>query len=153
MADGFDLRLIGDRELDRKFGRLERRVQRKYVSRAFREHLKTIRSRIVANLSGDPIEPLTGRLRAAMASAKVRAQSRNPRKRIRLGLVMPTRAELNIPPAARGYYPAVLEYGREGVPPKPFMRPAIDRYRSLDVRRIGQLIYRQLRRGEGASRR
>lgn len=148
MADGIDIRVFGDKELDRALGRLERRTQRKYVSRMFRIHLKTIRQRIVGFLSGDPVEPQTGTLRAAMQGAKTRAASRRPRSLIRLGLVWPTRAELGIAPDAKGFYPAVLEYGREGVPPKPFMRPSIDNFRRLDIRRLQRLLVRELRRGE-----
>ena len=144
--DGIDIKLLGDRELERKLARFERKLQRRIIVRAFKRHLEVVRQRIINHLSGDPVEPRTGRLRSAMATARKRSATRRPRRIVRWGLAWPTRAELGIAPDDPHFYPAAIEYGTEKVPAKPFMRPAIDRYRKLDVARLARAMKREIRR-------
>ena len=147
--DGIDIRLFGDRELERKLERFERKVQRKMIARVFRDHLEVIRDRIVRNLSGNPVHPDSGRLRNAMRSARKRAVSRRPRQMIRIGIAWPTRAELGIDADDPHFFPAAIEFGHRGAPAHPFMRPAIDAYRRLDVARIARRLRRMIRREGG----
>lgn len=148
--DGIDITVLGVPELDRKLRRFERKMQRTMLSRIFRDHLRRrIRGRILAFLSGDPIRPLTGKLREAMATARVRAAARNPRRLLRIGIAWPTRAELGIDSDDPHFYPAALEYGHKGAPAHPFIRPAIDNYRRLDVRRIARMLKKAIRREGG----
>lgn len=144
-ADRVDLSVLGDRKLDRALRRLEIRVQKKIVRAVFREHArKRIRPRIVANLSGSPVGVDTGLLREAFSKAKIRASSRRPQELVRIGVVWPTRDELQIPADAKAYYPTAVEYGHSGAPAYPYLRPAIDRYARLDRARIANALKRRI---------
>lgn len=145
MALEVDITVFGDRELERKLAKLEKTVQKKLIRRVFRKHGEVLRARIVGFLSGDPVEPRTGRLRAAMQAAPIRSSSES-RQLIRIGIVWPTRAEFGIDPDDPVFYPAVVEYGHGTVPARPYMRPAIDNYAKFDMHRIRRRLARELKK-------
>ncbi len=150
MRDGFDIRVFGDKELERAFGKLTRRLQRKYIVRVFKQHLEVVRSRIIGFLSGHPIEVRTGRLLSAMTNARKRPSTRRPRALVRWGIEWPTRQELGIDAEDPHFFPSALEYGTSTMRARPFMRPAIDNFRKLDIARIARRLRAELRK-EGAS--
>ena len=139
------VRVVGDKEVQRRLNELDAKISKKIVRRIFRAHAKKVRERVVRNLSGFPVQRRTGTLQMAMMSAPIRAASRRPRRLIRIGIAWPSRTELGIDAGDPHFYPAAVEYGHGTVPPKPFMRPAIDNYKSLDVWRITRALRAALR--------
>lgn len=129
---------IGDRALQRKLNRLETRTAKKVVSAAFRKSAKRIRRRVVQNLSGNPVQVRRGELRRLFERAKIRGSSR--RGRIRIGIVEPDRDELGITSGDPNYWPYAVEYGHGGVPPHPYLRPAVDDHYDQEVAEIGRDI-------------
>lgn len=128
-----DISLVGDKELLKKFARLEGTEGRKLVVKAMRNSAKRMKPIIAA---ATPVK--TGKLKAGMAKAKVR--SAGSRSLIRLGLVMPTREELDIPADAKGYYPFALEYGTEDgrMAPRRFIRGTVDAHADAELAAIGR---------------
>lgn len=135
-----DITVLGDREIERALTRLPEREAPKIVRRAFRDSAKRLRPKIAA---ATPVD--TGRLKRGMAAAKVRSAARK-RGEIKVGVVMPTREELGIPPGATAYYPYVLEYGSAtlGRPPLRFVRGTVDANRESEWRQIGRDIGRHM---------
>ena len=131
-----DISVIGDKELVKMFERVEAKVGRKFAATAMRNSAKRLRPKIAANTPVD-----TGKLKAGMARAKVRSASKK-RDQIRIGLAMPTRAELGIPADAEGYYPYVLEYGTSDgrIPPRRFIRGTVDANKDVEWAAIGKEI-------------
>ncbi len=156
----FDIKLIGDKALKRQLRHLGTKGQRNAIGRAFREHLRTDMVRLIyKNLSGgggagNSPGQITGFTRAAFGSMDVKA-GKSRRGMIRIGLVWPSRDELDIPEYVPGtksyYYPASLVYGQRpgkrrsvSVRPYPFLRPAIDSNRQSHYRKIGKRLGKQI---------
>jgi hypothetical protein len=55
-------------------------------------------------------------------------------------IVTGTRLELGIPIDAKGYYPAVIEYGTSKQAAKPFMRVALAQLRTHVIKKTGDYI-------------
>lgn len=125
--------LSGDKELNRVFKRLEAKTQKKIVRKAIRNGAKRAKARIVSNIKSRGLIK-SGRMLSGFERAKIRSASRNPRKTIRIGPELPSRADLNIDPADKSYYPYALEKR------KPFIRPAIDDHLNSEFRTIGREI-------------
>lgn len=133
MARGFDIRLVGDKELQRAFKRLEVQMQRRIVRAGMRAAARKARDYVVANLSGRLVDVITGRTLAAFRRMRIRQRSR--RGLVLLGLELPSRAELGIDASAKHYYPAALEYGHGSVAPRSFVRKAVDEH-EVELRSI-----------------
>ncbi len=144
-AGGIDIRMIGDKKLSRKFAGLERKTQGKIVRPALRNSAKRIKPEIVKRVSGLPVGVVTGRYLAAWQKAKIR-RGKGKRGLIRIGIASPTREELGISPQDPFYFPNAIEYGHEGAPPHPHMRPAVDENRGREHRLIGREIGRGIER-------
>lgn len=155
-AKDFDIKLIGDKALKRQLRHLGTKGQRNAIGRAFRDHLRTdVVREVYKNLSaggGADNSPgqITGFTRAAFGSMDVRS-GKSRRGMIRIGLVYPSRDELDIDVDDPHYYPMALEYGQRpgarrsvGVRPFPFVRPAIDRNRMSHYRKIGKRLGAQI---------
>lgn len=141
-----DISLVGDKALLKQLANLGKpATQKKAVRPALRKSAKRIKSRVIANLSGHPVAPKTGRLRDAFKGEKIHALPRS-RVIIGMGFDMPTRASLGIDPSEKGFYPMSLEYGhakgagKSAAPPHPFIRPAVDSNRESELTLIGQDI-------------
>ena len=139
MRSGIDISMVGDKDLEKKFRRLEDKVQKRIVRKALRAAAKRIKGRVVAKVSGDPVGVQTGRYRQAIQSTKVVAAKRSPGM-ISLGLPMPFREALGISPKDRHYFPAALEYGSDNASARPHFRPAVDENRAEEFRQIGRDI-------------
>ncbi len=141
-----DISLVGDKELLKQLANLGKpATQKKAVRPALRKSAKRIKPRVLANLSGSPVAPHTGRLLAAMAAQKVHAIGRS-RTVIGAGFDMPTRESLGIDPSDKYYYPIAVEYGhvrgagKSAAPPRPYIRPAVDSNRESELNQIGKDI-------------
>lgn len=120
-----DIKLLGDKQLETAFLQLPILMNKKIARKAVRGSAKGLRPKLAM---ATPVR--TGKLRAAMAAAKVRSAS-NRRHVIRFGVLMPTREELGIPQDTLvkkyGYYPLILEYGTAHVSPMMWIRRTADR--------------------------
>jgi HK97 gp10 family phage protein len=136
---GWDISIVGDKALQRRFNRLSRGVQGKILRKVIRDGAKRAKKRVIDNLSGSPVMVQTGETRAAFEKAKIRTASRS-RDSIRIGMVTPTPEELGIPQGAKHYYPFAIEYGHVRAEPRPFIRPAIDDHRKQEIAIMGREI-------------
>lgn len=140
-GSAIDISLLGEKALQQKLKKLPGVVQRKVVTRAMRNEAKRVKARVVHNLSGVKVGVVTGQTLAAFKRAKVRSGA-HKRGTIRLGMVMPTREELRIPPGAKHFYVGAVEYGHKGAPPHPFIRPAVDEHKEQSRRALAAEIGR-----------
>ena len=118
------------------------------LRKVMKQAAKQANQYVVQNLSGAKVRQVTGKTRRAFANAKVRVISR--RAVIKVGYEPPTREELEIPPDDPNYYPYALEFGHDGVPPYPFIRPALDEHRgelaALILTEMERILKQELRR-------
>ena len=129
-GDGFDISILGDEALSKKFKSLEKAVQGKMLLPAMREAMKPVLSAARAAAPRDK-----GMLARKIKLSSVRLRGKGKGIAVRT----PTRAQLGIPKGAKGYYPAHLEYGTRKMAARPYMRPALETNRSrvLDSLRTG----------------
>lgn len=108
-----NISLLGDKELERKFRKLEPRIQKKYVLQAFRKSAKRLKAHIMDNVLGAVVSPDTGRYAAALLLAKPKtpADFKGKKGVTGIGIDLPRRNVLGIGPKEKWYYPSVLEYG------------------------------------------
>lgn len=139
MADTFDISMLGDKELVRALDKLQRKDAARILRQELRKSAGRTKTRLLRNLSGYPVAVDTGTTRDAFKKARVKS-ARARRGDIRLGIEMPARADLGISPTDKFYYPTAIEYGYDGVPARPFMRPAVDEHKEDEYRRIGGAI-------------
>jgi HK97 gp10 family phage protein len=129
MAKAISLNLSGDAELEKKFSELEFKFQKKIATKAIDVAAKDV---LVRTRSLVPVD--SGRLRRSLKKRAIK------RTRNRIGRVIQTgsREELGIEPTDNSYYPAALEYGdsRRGIPPKSFLRRAVDTMRIQTLKTI-----------------
>ena len=159
-AKGYvDIRVFGDRELERMLRQLPSyKTQKKVVRPALREAAERIHGYVLDNLRGRILHPKTFRYLSGMAAQRIHAV---PRSRYRIGVAfdMPTRAEMWIDPDDKHYYPFALEYGydyvdkhgnRREMAPKAPIRRAVDDNRDAELHviayTIGQRVTREARR-------
>jgi len=128
---GIDISGLGDARLQARLKRLDAKVQKKVVRKALRAGAKMVLAAARALVSAD-----TGALRAGLKPRALKAR----RGTFGVQVMTPTREQLGIPADASGYYPAVLEYGAEGHPARPFLRPALDQARSTATSAIREAI-------------
>jgi HK97 gp10 family phage protein len=113
--------ITGVREIDRKLRLLEPRVQKKVVRQAMRAGLKILQAEVKVQV---PVR--TGLTRSAVQIRALRARKRGSVSlEVRIsgkkeGLIVERKS------GKRVFYPAVVEYGREGVAPDPFMRRSFE---------------------------
>lgn len=129
MAKEFDIRMLGDREIERAFRRIELKMQRKLIQQAA---MKAAEPVLAAAKSRAPV--LTGKMRDSLHIAKLKGVRGAAGAVIQTG----TRADLGVPSDAEYFYPAVIEYKHA-----PFMRPAIDE----NPVRILQIMAAEIRAG------
>lgn len=107
-----DIKVLGDKKLQKKLNRLTEKVQTVAMRKALRDTAKMAKKRVDSNLAAvSPGEFGSGRL--ASLGSKVRARppgTRTPKGLLRAFVVLPSRDQLNIE-GDDPYYPAFLEYG------------------------------------------
>lgn len=136
---GFDISLLGDKALMKKFDKLQRGAQGKIIRPVIRASAKRAKQRVVENLSGAPVQVRTGKTLEAFQKAPIRSAKRD-RDEVRIGQVLPDRDLLGISEDDPYYYPMALEYGHRRAPAYPFIRPAIDMHREKEIAQIGREI-------------
>lgn len=120
MSDYIDISFLGDAELQRKLKRIALQAQRKVVRAALRKSMRQVKERAQALVPVD-----SGRLRDS-----IHQKSRTKRGISRAFVATGTRQELGIPSDAKGFYPAVIEYGTRTRSPQSYLRRALQEKRS-----------------------
>lgn len=139
-----DIRAFGNKELEKKLGRLADKAQTKVVKAALRKESTRVKKRIVANIVRlDLIDE--GMLLKGYQSAKTKT-ARSGKNFIRLGVENPTREALGIAPDDPYYYPYAVEFGHVGAEAKPYIRPAIDEHKDKSYKDIGDDIGKGIER-------
>ncbi len=113
--------ITGIREIDRRLRSLEPRLQKRVLRQAMRKGLKILAAEVKAQAPVD-----TGMTRSKV---QVRAVKSRRRGSIELEVRIAAVDELKKTSAKSGqqvFYPAIIEYGRDGVPPDPFVRRAFE---------------------------
>lgn len=126
-----DISGLGDKRISAKLGALDLKVQKKIVRKALRKAARPILAEARARVAVD-----TGKLRDGLSIKAVRAR----RGVFGVQVVTPRRVDLGIPADAKGFYPAVLEYGSENHPPRPYLRPALDANREKAVDTVADFV-------------
>lgn len=147
MAGMFDLKVFGDKELERAMARLPGELQGKVMRTSVRKSANRINNRILINASGGIVDEDTGRMVAAFEAKSARTKQTQDGDMIGF-IKLPTRAELGIPryEGDTEYYVTIVEHGSPTQPPRPFIRNAVDDTADEETRRIGNDI------GAGAER-
>lgn len=136
----FDISMVGDKQLEVAFNTLPMVLEKKIARRAVRATANSMRPKLAR---AAPVR--TGKLRAAMEGALIRAAS-SKRNMIRDGIMMPTREKLGIPQDTMtrkyAYYPYVLEYGSHsrGIVPRMWIRGTTDREAPSEHARMRRII-------------
>lgn len=120
MSDFIDITFLGDAELQRKLKRIAIQAQRKVVRAALRKSMKQVKDRAQALVPVD-----SGRLRDS-----IHQKSRTKRGISRAFVATGTRVQLGIPSDAKGFYPAVIEYGTRTRSPRSYLRRALQEKKS-----------------------
>lgn len=132
-----DIRLLGDKALERKLAALATPAsQGRAIRPALKKSAKRLKEYLVVNLSGKVVTPRTGRWLRATIATKVRAIKRS-RHQIGSGFPVPTREALGIDPKDPYYYPFAVEYGHIRAPAKAPIRLAVNENTSQELNRIG----------------
>ncbi len=113
----FDLKLLGDKRLARKFNKLALRFQVKALREAGKAALRP-----VASLAKVRVPVASGRLRA---SIKVATFSEHRGRTIGAAVITGTRKQLRIAADDKYYYPFAIEYGSKQRAPNSFLRSAL----------------------------
>ena len=132
---GFDISILGDKELSRKLDALPKNVQRKLLGRALKLGGKLLKPKVVAAVPVD-----TGLLKQMMQKQNFKAVKANRRGDIRIGMPMPTREQMGIGPDEKYYYPAHVEYGHGNVPAKSYIRKPVDENAQMFHAEVGRAL-------------
>ena len=144
MGRAVDISMFGDRELQRMLDKLPDKVQLKIARKAIKNSVERLRPEIIRRLSGDPVGVDTDTLRGAFRAVQIKSHGKAGL--IRFGFPFPTREALDIDAEDKWYYPMAIEYGyihaKSGqyVPPRPFMRNAVDENYDREIRLTGKEI-------------
>lgn len=134
MANIIDLKLLGDKALQRNIDKLTNAVQKKIVRKALRAEGKLLLADIKARILSIRV---TGRHTDPLARlTKLRAIKRS-RNRIGVQIVTPTRDELGIPSDA-GYWPAHMELGTATNSATSFLRIVANAGKEVRLARIAK---------------
>lgn len=126
-----DVSQLGDKRVSAKLARLDIKVQKKIVRQALRKAAAPILATAKARVAVD-----TGALRDGLTIRAVKAK----KGVFGIQVATPRRAELGIPADAKGFYPAVLEYGSVDHPPKPYLRPALEQNRDRALATVADFV-------------
>ena len=132
-----DIRLTGDKELERKLHNLEEKTEKKIVRGAIRKAAVQAKNQIVQNIVGAGLVD-SGVMLAAYKAAKIKSAGKPGL--IRYGPENPPREALGIHAQDPYYYPYAVEFGHGNVRPHPFIRPAIDNHKNQIRAAIAQDI-------------
>lgn len=125
-----EMAVFGDRALGIQLEGLGRRAN-PVTRTVLRKSARRLRSAIA---SRTPVD--RGDLKREMKRAKIVSQG--GRRGIRIGVAMPEREALGIPADAKGYYPAVIEYGskKRGIPANSYIRGTVNAQEPAEIAQI-----------------
>ena len=132
MSKFIDISIVGDKKLQAKLKKLEFKLQKKIVRNALSRAILPVRNK-AKSLAPYDSGLLKQSIKRKRGSKKGMAYAK---------IVTGTRLELGIPIDAKGYYPAVIEYGAPsaGIEAKPFMRVALAQLRTHVIKKTGDYI-------------
>lgn len=146
-----NLSMVGGRELEQALIKLgEPKHQKLAVRQALKKSAERLKAASIRNYS-EMVDEKTGKLGDALLSAKVKAvRYKSERGVFGQAYVLPARAEIGIGGEDPDYYPAFVEYGHgppgskgskmKTVPPKPFIRKAVEDNKDAELSQIGREI-------------
>lgn len=146
-----DIKMLGDKELERQLAKLPEASQKKPVRSAMRGSNNRLKKAIVA---AAPVA--TGKLKAALVATKVKS-GRRSRSYLQSIWPLPRRELLGIPQDTtekkQGYYPTAVEYGTKTCPPQSYVRATVNAMHDAEVAKIsddiGKGIIREAKRLAG----
>lgn len=145
-AEAFiDIKMLGDKELERALAKLPAKNERFAVRPALQKSAKRTHAEVIKRLSGHPVTPRSGRLLAAMTAMKPKLL-KGARGFLGYVLGLPTRDQLDIDPADKWFYPAIVEYGHPRAAPRSYLRAAVDDNLAAERTAIAADIGRGIRR-------
>lgn len=136
MTDFIDISFVGDDDLQRQLKRIAIQAQRKIVRAAMRKSMKSVKERAQALVPVD-----SGRLRDS-----IHQKSRTKRGITRVFVSTGTRQELGIPSDAKGFYPAVIEYGTRTRAAYSYLRRALHEKRGTVLKAVASDIGKGIER-------
>ncbi len=113
----FDISVLGDKELQAKLLKMEKRVGAKIMKQSLKSAMEPVK-----NLAKIRAPQKSGRLRKS-----IRIGTKSNRRGVSALLRTGTRKQLKIPADAKYYYPAAIEYGAAGrhLPERSFLRSSL----------------------------
>ena len=130
MSKFIDISVLGDRTIQRKIKKLEFNLQKKIVRNALSRAMLPVRDKAKALAPFD-----TGLLEQS-----IKRRNKTRRGFASSRIVTGTRAELGIPLKAKGYYPAVIEFGTATRPAYSYLRAAITSLRTHVLKKTADYI-------------
>ncbi len=130
MADGIDIRLLGDNQLQRRFRRLPEKMQKQALRPALRKSATRIKKQITPQIPVD-----TGELKKVFKGLRTTTQTRR-------GVI---KGAIPQPSDARNAIALnVLEYGKANQPAKAIIRRTTDRMADEELKKIGDELGRKI---------
>lgn len=143
------IKLIGDKKLIQMLKTLPGKVRRKVVQPAFLKAARPIRD--LARTRAPKSPGSSGLLRKHIKVRRKKAKEATVKGAIEVRVGTGTREEMQIPSGDSGYYPAIIEFGREGVPPDPYLKSSFvsreSQTKKIIAKEIGAGILKQARKG------
>ena len=112
----FDLKILGQKDLERKLAKMDTKLQSKVMKEALKTSMQPVQALAKQRAPQDK-----GLLRKSIRIA-VRSNRRGVSAMVRTG----TRKQLKIPMDAKYYYPAAHEYGTRYMPARSFLRSSLN---------------------------
>lgn len=124
--------MLGDKELAAKFDTLSSGVQRRIIKPALTEgaeYIKMYAQMLAVRCTGNMantlyVSPREGKQRGVVS----------------IQVSTGDRIVLGIPPRAKYYYPAAVEFGTDKMPARPFMRPAVYENEAIVMIKLGDAL-------------
>ncbi len=116
----------GGKKLDKKLKKMDRRVATKALKTSFKAAMEPVKAEAKRQAPRD-----TGAL-----IRSIRIGVYNGKDYVGAVVKTGTRKQLKIPATAKGYYPAFIEYGYQGVRARPFLRSAFASKKRVVLKRV-----------------
>ncbi len=130
----FDLTVLGDKKLQRKLNKLEKKLG----SKVMRSSLKT---------AMEPVRDLAKRrapVDTGLMQRSIRIGTKSNRNGVSAMVRTGTRKQLKIPEDDKYYYPAAIEYGSRLQPARSFLRASLGRLKGTVLKITGREIAKHL---------
>ena len=161
MPSAIDIKLFGDKELERRFAKLTDARQTTIMAQELEKSAKRLKKKMVAKVAGftkddtpDEQKSHSNRLIDALKVTKVtrsRLSRTEPRGFISSVNLAPERSALGLPPKYPWFYPWSLEYGytRTGrnpvvVPPQSWIRSTMNENKAAEISKIARSISKKI---------